>query len=136
MAHLDVVKAVEERLRLNFSECPVYMENAVTDTPDEAGAWLSLNFPYIGSEQATIGSPGLNRYHEEGSFRILLSIPRGEGTHKGRQWLDTIATLFRGVRFAGIRCYAPTSAVTDDRNETSTYYRLSISIPYDFSILG
>lgn len=136
MAHLAVVKAVEARLEANFTGCPVYVENSVTDTPDESGPWITLSFPYAGAKQATIGNPDGNRYQEEGAFRILASVPRATGAHQARQWLDDIATLFRGKRFDGVRTYAPTSPISDDRNETGTYYRLSISVPFDFSLFG
>lgn len=136
MAHLSVVQAVEARLQANFTHCPIRLENSFSETPDDAGAFLLLDFPFSRSRQVTIGSPGSNRYEEEGAFRVLLSIPSGVGTHEGRGWLDEISTLFRGKLFDGVRTYSPQSAPTDDRNDAAAYFRLAISVPYDFSLFG
>lgn len=136
MAHRNVVLAVESRLKAGFTDCPVLVENETGEAPLDGNAFLLLDFPYARSEQATIGSPGANRYHEEGAFRLLLSIRRGFGAHQGRLWLDQIADLFRGAYFDGVRCYAPQSASTDDRNEVAGYFRLSMIVPFDYSLNG
>ena len=127
MAHLAVVQAVEARVAAGFTACPVRVENDNDGVPNEAGAFIALQFPWSRSEWQTIDGDFL----EEGAFRFVLSVPRGDGTHQGRAWLDDIATLFRAVEFDGVQTYAPSSPVTDDRSEAENYYRLSISVPYE-----
>lgn len=130
MAHLAVVQAVEARLSAGFTACPVLVENDGDGIPTNAGPFLALQFPWCRSEWQTTDGDFL----EEGAFRFVLSVPRGDGTHQGRAWMDEIATLFRAVEFDGVQTYAPGSPVTDDRSEAENYYRLSISVPYEFII--
>ncbi|WP_427024712.1 phage tail terminator-like protein [Aureimonas ureilytica] len=136
MAHLTVVKAVESRLRAGFNACPIFVENSGTQTPDAGGDFLLVDFPFSDSRQTTIGSPDANRYMERGTFRVVLSIVSGSGAHQGREWLDGIATLFRGKSFDGVRTYAPQSPSTDDRNDVAGFFRLVLTVPYDFSLIG
>lgn len=131
MAHLSVVEAVERRLKAGFTECPVFVENEITTTPKDAEAWIVVDFPWCRSTWITA-----DEFEEEGGFRILLAVPMRAGTHKGRAWLDQIATLFRGQQFDGVQCYAPQSASTDDGSERAAYYRLSLTVPYEFIIEG
>jgi hypothetical protein len=136
MAHHSVVQAVEARLAAGFTACPIFVENDASETPADGSAFGVLQFPYSRSEQASIGDPGGNWYREEGGFRIVLAVERGAGTLIGRQWLEEVASLFRGKSFDGVRTYAPGSASTDDNSEDGVFFRLSIAIPYDFHITG
>jgi hypothetical protein len=134
MAHIDVVTAVRARLEANFSAAPIWVENGDTSVPDDLSPYVTLQFPYNNTEQASAGDPGNNKWREEGAFRIVIHVARGWGTDDARQWADEIATLFRGQTFAGVRCWAPTSPVTDDRNDADSYFKLSFAVPYTFDI--
>ncbi|WP_019999067.1 phage tail terminator-like protein [Aureimonas ureilytica] len=131
MAHLSVVKAVEARLAAGFNKCTVYVENSFTETPDEAGAWALLDFPWCRAEWITA-----DEFEEEGGFRILIAADSGSGTHEARAWLDEIAALFRGQSFEGVQCYAPQSPSTNDRSANGSFFTLSITVPYKFVIEG
>lgn len=134
MAHVDVVTAVRSRLEANFAGAPIWIENGGTTVPDDLSPFVVLQFPYNNTGQATAGSPGQNIWREEGAFRIVINVARGGGVDQARQWADEIARLFRGATFAGVRCWAPTSPVSDDRNDEDAYYRLSFAVPYTYDI--
>lgn len=137
MTHLSVVQAVEARLSAGFSECPVHIENDGNPTvPSDGSAFLAVQFPWSTSDWETVEGPDGCDFLEEGGIRFVLSVPSGRGTHLYRGWLDQIATLFRGQAFAGVQTFAPTSPISDDRNDAAGYYRLSIVVPYEFNILG
>lgn len=131
MAHLSVVQAVEARLTANFDECPIYVENSFTGTPDEAGPWMLIDFPWCRSEWVTA-----SEFLEEGGFRVLLAIESATGTHQARQWLDDIAALFRGQAFSGVQFYAPQSPVSDDQSDAGVSFVLTLTVPYQTLIIG
>ncbi|KQQ81943.1 phage tail terminator-like protein [Aureimonas sp. Leaf324] len=129
MAHLSVVRAVEDRLKDGFTGCPVYVENEVSETPTNATAWALLDFPWSRADWITA-----DEFQEEGGFRVVVAVPRRDGAHRARSWLDEIAALFRGQSFEGVQCYAPQSASSDDQSERGAYFRLSLTVPYEFII--
>ncbi|MBI1621500.1 phage tail terminator-like protein [Aquamicrobium zhengzhouense] len=137
MAHLSVVQAVESRLAGAFSHCPIRIENDGDMTvPSDSGPFLAVQFPWSRSEWETIEGPNGSDFLEEGGIRFVLAAPAGHGAHIYRGWLDEIAALFRGVTFNGVQTFAPTSPVTDDRNDRAGYFNLSIVVPYQFIITG
>lgn len=131
MAHPDVVRAVEARIQANFTRCTVLVENANTSTPDGGGPWILVDFPWCRSEWITA-----NEFLEEGGFRVRLHVEPGVGAHQGRDWLEEIAGLFRGQAFDRVQCYAPQSPVTDDRSDEANYFRLELTVPYQFIVEG
>ncbi len=137
MAHLTVVQAVEQRLAANFTACPIQIENDGDQTvPANSGPFVAVQFPWSRSEWETIEGPEGCDFLEEGGIRFVLAAPAGRGTHTYRGWLDEIATLFRGVTFDGVQTFAPTSPVSDDRNDRAGYFNLSIIVPYQYMIQG
>lgn len=134
MAHLDVVQAVEARLAANFNHCPIIVENENTPPPSDGSAFLHLQFPWSRAEWETVNGPDGCAFLEEGAFRLVLAVDRGTGSHTGREWLDALAAVFRSVAFEGVQCFAPTSPITDDRSDAGSYYRLAITVPYEFII--
>lgn len=128
MAHYSVVQSVETRVADNFAHCPAYVENELMQTPDDGSAFLIIQFPWSNSIWEEIG--GTPVFKEEGAFRFVLAVTRGQGAHTARQWLGELATLFRGVLFDGIQCFVPDTPVANDDNEMASYYRLSIAVPY------
>lgn len=132
MAEYAVVQAVEARVAAVFDECPVYVENGLTTPPADNSAWLMVQFPYaISTWQTTDGD-----FLEEGAIRFVLSVERGAGAHEGRQWMTALAAQFRGVQFDGVQTYAPSSPVSDDMNDDSSYYKLSFAVPYEYIVTG
>lgn len=136
MACKEVVDAVAARLAALFSACPVVEQNSTADAPADGGAFVVVQYPVARAEQRSIGAPGSNVFREMGAIRFVIHTPRGSGLGPALTIAGTLTTLFRNASFDGVRCYAPTSPVTDDENDQASMFLASISVPYDFDTLA
>ncbi|WP_279483410.1 phage tail terminator-like protein [Aureimonas sp. SK2] len=134
MAHPIVMSAVAARLAAGFQEpdCPIREINRRPGADRSHSAFVVLQFPYSTSDPATVGAPGGQWWREDGAFRFVITLPKGEGLSLGPMWAEQIASLFRGEEFDGVVCLSAGSPVVDDRNETDAFFRLSFSVPYEF----
>lgn len=128
MASKTVVDAVNARLAANWTACPIYGPNERTTTPDDASAFIDVQYPVANTSQLTLD----RHYREEGVIRLVINAERGSGSDQGLEWADTLAGLFRTQRFAGIMTWTPSPPVINDENENGNYYQLSLVIPYTF----
>lgn len=106
------------------------------DTPPGNTPFLVIQYPVATAAQLTFGSPGSNHWRDEGAIRFVLNIETGSGANQALAWMEEIAALFRGKNFDGVRTYAPTSPVVDDRNDEAGWFKLSFSVPYDHDVVG
>lgn len=134
MAHPLVIKAVSDRLAAGFVEpdCPIVGINERPGADRSRTAFVTLQFPYSTSAPATLGAPGGQWWMEEGAFRFVISMPKGEGLGRGPEWAERIAALFRGQEIDDLVCMASGSATINEDNETQAFFRLSFAIPYEF----
>lgn len=134
MAHPHVIRAVTARFKAGFQEeaCPIRPINGKPGAGKTLGTFVVLQFPFSTSAPATVGAPGGQWWMEEGAFRFVLTLPKGEELGAGPDWAEQIAQLFRGEEFDDLVCFAPGSPVVDDRNETDAFFRLSFSVPYEY----
>ena len=134
MAHPLVIKAVSDRFATGFVEpdCAIVGINERPSADRSRAAFVTLQFPYSTSAPATLGAPGGQWWMEEGAFRFIIALPKGNGFGRGLEWAEQIAALFRGEEFEGLWCGAATSPIIDDRNETDSSFRISFSVPYEF----
>ena len=134
MAHPLVMAAVVARFKAGFQEpgCPLVEPNDKPGPDRSRKAFVVLQFPFSTSAPASLGAPGGRWWMEEGAFRFVLNLPKGEGLGRGLEWSEQIATLFRGEELGDLVCFAPGSPVVDDGNETDAYSRLSFAVPYEF----
>ena len=134
MAHPHVINAVDARFRTGFVEpaCPIRVINDKPGPEKDRTAFVVLQFPWCRSDTATVGAPGGQWFLEAGSFRFVITVPKGGGLAEGPAWAERIAALFREEEFDDLVCFAPGSPVIDDRNETDAFFRLSFSVPYEF----
>ncbi len=130
MARQAVVDTVESYLAANWSAVPVFGENVEGATPTNGSPFILVQYPFMTSQQISIGAPGSNLWRDEGAFRIVIHVERGKGTKQGRQWADQLADLFRGKDLTVIQTSAPSAPVTDDRNDAGSYWKLSFAVPY------
>ncbi|MBN8958580.1 MAG: hypothetical protein J0H17_18745 [Rhizobiales bacterium] len=136
MASKAVVDAVEARLAANWSTCPIFGINDEATPPADGSPFLIVQYPIASARGITVGAPGANVHREEGTFRIVIHTERGGGTAKGLQWGDEIAAIFRTKAFDGVRTFSPSPPIEDDTNESGVYYAHSISVPYQFDLIG
>lgn len=128
MAHKNAEIAIEQRLRANWSHCPIFTENKETEQPaNGADAFLVLQFPFSDPQRWSVGT---KLYREEGGFRIVISIPRGIGVDLMRTWGEELRTLFIDVKFDGVECKVPSDPLSDDRSDAGPYYTAYMVCPY------
>lgn len=131
MASLEVMVAVKARLAAGFPSAPVYFPNGALPA-NGVTEYVAVQYPLAGERQASIGAPGSNVFREEGVIRFVIHVRTGLGVDRIGILAGQLRTLFRNARFDGVRTYAPTSPVLDDRADAGSTYRASIAVPYDF----
>jgi len=137
MALSAVSAAIEARLADNWTRCPVRGLNALdAEPPADNSAFIEVQYPVATSDQISMGAPGANVWRDEGAFRILLTIESGSGVTQALAWVDELAALFRGKVFDGVRTFAPTQPVLDDRNDAGGWFTLSFAVPYEHDIIA
>lgn len=131
--------AVRARLATwpNVGEVEVRVLNDIRgDTPPGNTPFLVIQYPVATASQITFGAPGLNFWRDEGAIRFVLNVETGSGANQALAWMEEIAALFRGKTLDGVRTYAPTSPVIDDRNDEAGWFKLSFSVPFDHDVIG
>jgi len=140
MANKAVMDAVEARLDSGWSRAPRLDLNADMATPPATAEesfppFVVVEYPYSDERQVTLGGPGTSAFRETGAFRIVLSVPAGAGREPYATWIEELRGLFRGARFGGVLCQAPSGSTTDDRGGPGAYWRMSFAVPYEFDFI-
>ncbi len=133
MASKYVEDAISAYLASNWSTTPILTENEQAEAPEDGSSFIILQFPAANIRRL---STGTRHYREEGGFRILINVPRGEGTATIRSYGQTLATLFRDVRISGVNCRAPSEPYTDDESDRGNYFTGALVVPFDTSYAG
>jgi hypothetical protein len=136
MPSQEVVTAVSARLAAGFNLCPVYEVNVQSESPADGSPYLQIQYPVAFEEQASIGSPGSNRFREEGVIQFEIMTPLGSGTATALTIAAVLRTLFRNQYFEGVRTYVPNTPTFGDSNDVAGTFKAFFSVPYDFDILA
>lgn len=132
-----ILAAVSDRLAAEWTRCPVREPNAKNrNTPEADEPFVEVQYPVMISAGISIGEPGSNLYRDEGAIRLVLNVVRGKGIVEAAVWIDELRDLFRGKIFDGVRTFAPSPPVIDDRNDDGRYYLLSFAVPFEHDYLG
>lgn len=120
MASKVVEATVQAYLAANWSLSSIYTENLEQETPADGTPFIILQFPAMSVVRTSVTS---RTYIEEGGFRIVINVRRGEGVTRMRDWGETLATLFRDVDLDnGVECLVPTEPFTDDQSDSGYYF--------------
>lgn len=133
MASIAVINAVKARLTASFTGAEVFYPNGAIPS---ALPHVAVQFPVANEEQASFGAPGANVFREEGAIRFVITVEWGEGHERAGSLASSLRNLFRNARFDGVRCYAPTTPVFNERSEEGGQYAVSLAVPYDFDIFA
>lgn len=129
MAGKAATDAIRARLAANWTLTPILGLNADTQTPGDGSGWVRIHFPVVADRKTTLGMD----FRETGSARIIVATPIGDGLDISNAWCDQIAAIFRGQRFDGVECYAPSIREGVD---FGSYFEAAVIVPYryDFSV--
>lgn len=136
MALKLVVDAVAARLAAQWTACPVVGINIQGRAPKDGSLYVVVQYPVASSDVISTGTPGANVHRETGVIRFVVNAERGDGVSAGLTIADDLASLFRSKVFGGVRTFAPSSPVIDDRNDDGNYFVLSFAVPYEADIFG
>lgn len=101
-------------------------------TPPEVNAFLVVQYPVVNAEKPVLG----RRYFEEGAARLVLNVKRDIGIDQGLVWADTLAALFRTVKFGGVETFAPSAPIIDDNLEDGNWLSFAVIVPYRYQFDG
>jgi hypothetical protein len=146
MASKAVVDAVESRLGATWTvvstidatstDIPVIGVNTLGTPPADGSSFIEVQYPVANEIHVGMAAVGNRTFRESGAFRLILSIPRGQGIAQGLDWADQLRVLFRAKQFSGVSCLAPNPAFIDNSNDTGNYFVLSIVVPYYFYLFA
>ncbi|MBS7542525.1 phage tail terminator-like protein [Ancylobacter oerskovii] len=136
MAQKPVIDAVNDRLAVYWTLCPVWEANTTTQPPADGSGYLEIQYPVTNAQQVSIGAPGQNWLRDEGVIRAVFHVESGSGLSVASTWADTFSALFRLKQFDGVQTWAPSSPAVDDENDNGGYYVVSVAVPYWFDYLG
>ena len=142
MSFADERKYIEERFNTNWgTTTPIAWENVSIDTPEsfakgsgnymqvdhteKQSSFVRLNILNGNSEYRSINKQ-TSKLHL-GVIAVQVFIPLNGGTYKGREYADTIATIFDSASFNGIKCDVASIETVGSDGE---YYQLNVNIPY------
>lgn len=130
MPSAAVEAAFQARLASSWTISPVLQQG---DTePADANAFLVVQYPVVNSDKPVLG----RRYFEEGAARLVLNVKREIGLAEGLGWADTLAALFRTVKFSGVETFAPSAPIIDDDIDDGNWLELAVIVPYRYQFDG
>jgi hypothetical protein len=132
MASAAVIEAVKSRQQGvgGWTTTRVDYPNDTTTPPSDGSSFVEVDFPLAGSDQASLGAPGANKFRDTGVIRFIVNIKSGDGTELATQYADELADLFRAKVFQGVITYAPSPPVF--LGVDGMYAAWSITVPYKF----
>ena len=130
MASAAVIAAVKARQQAGWTTTRVDYPNETTTPPTDSADFVEVDFPLAGSDQASLGAPGANKFRDLGTIRFIVNIKSGDGTDRATQYANELADLFRAKVFAGVITYAPSPPVYLGMDGVHASW--SIAIPYKY----
>ncbi len=122
-----VADAVEARLAAHWTATTVVPYDTQAE-PGTEDAFLVVQYPVVNASR-----PVLSRFFwEEGGIRLVLNVRRGIGLSQGLAWADTLATLFRDVKFDGVETFPPSAPIVDDNTEDGEWLSFAVIVPYRY----
>lgn len=136
----SVTAAVRQRLNANWTTTPIAWENVPFDpkTPGGIfpadGPWIYCEIVFAGSAQASLGSPGSNRFRHVGLIFIHIFVPVNGGTKKAYEYADQLADIFRAQEFSGVLCRSPVIGRGEKSDDDGNWFRVTLSCEFQFDL--
>lgn len=83
---------------------PVAYDDVEFDIPN-GETWVRLSIKHSHGYQASMGSPGSNRFRSVGALFIQVFAPEGNASKDARQKADAALEIFRGLTYQDINFY-------------------------------
>ena len=128
MAQQAVVDAVAARLAANWTTTAIILPNEDAAPPADGSAFVTLQFPTARETFIGMAAVGSRTMREDGTFRMVVSVPSGQGLDVGLGYCGTLAALFRLQTFGGVVCFAASPPIDHDSGDSGKYWVLSSSV--------
>jgi len=131
-AHLFTFKAaIEKRLADNWSTTPILFENMSLSQLEVAGkkpdSFVFIEITPYAQEQISLGRAGDRLYRTEGFIFLHVFTPLGTGGGLADNYMDSLASIFRGTEFDGVLCYdVMQSGEAGKGDDEGRYWRTSL----------
>ncbi len=131
MASKVVEAAIQAYLAANWATTAIFTENQQNEVPSDGSSFIILQFPAASTIRPVFNS---RHYREEGGFRIVINVARGQGVTDMRNYGETLATLFRDkeipVGVGTVITGVPDEPFTDDASDSGNYFTGAMVVPY------
>ena len=103
------------------------------DIPDNQ-AWVRVDIKHNMGYQASMGSPGSNRFRREGIVTVQVFAPEGKGANDAADKADAVADIFIGTDDNGIHYYDTT--INEVGNDESGFYQINVVTKFRYDRLS
>jgi len=124
MSFATVRRDIEKRFDTNWATTVVKWDN-VDFTPPKGNYWVDFSIRDGATNRKNIGAQGTFRHF--GFISAQIYAPKGTGTQTIREHADSIASIFRDVKFNGITCQ---EAEVVNVGEQGPYYQMNLIVPF------
>jgi hypothetical protein len=125
MSKKAAVDAILARLAANWTTSAILPLNEGTETPGDYAPWVRVQFPVTNNNKVALGPT----FREDAAFRVVVATEIGSGLAKSNLWCEQIAAIFRGQKFDGVQCWAPTIREGVDEGN---YFIAAVIVPFQF----
>lgn len=139
MAWNDAVTAIKAMLAASWTTTPIKQVNEPFDAPDPNAAtqaWVLLTIKNDRTDNYTMGSPGNRLYLFEGRIILDVFVPVNTSTDTAFAYAVQLGEIFRNQFFSNIRTWAPDPEGDGSNDESGSWYRTSVTIPYQYHFFG
>jgi hypothetical protein len=102
------------------------------DPPAGVDGFLVVQYPVANAERPVLG----RHFFEDGAARLVLNVKNGIGLATGLALADTLAALFRGVKFGGVETFSPSAPIISDTNDDGNWFSFAVIVPYRYQFAG
>lgn len=131
MASKLIQETVDAYFAAHWTACPILAENEDLEAPSDGSPFIMVQYFRARSSRATLA----RTYVHEGSFRVVINVPRGAGLDLMRQYGDDLVNMFRDVEIpvAGhppLHCLVASEPFTNNNAESGNYITGAMVVPY------
>lgn len=104
-------------------------ETYTTDHLGDLGAWVRVTIQHTTSEQATMGSVGIRKWHRRGNVLVQVFTPIDSGRLLASELADDVRTVLEGYRASDLNLYAGTTGESD---EDGAWLMTTVVVPFRY----
>ncbi len=128
MSSLTVYDAFEQRLRSQWTTCPLVFENEFYQLPDEPAPFVYVEIYGDTYDQETLGAPQQNAWLETGVTYLHVMTPSGQGSRHARTYANSLLYLFREQPISTLFMPEMSIGAGDPGKDWPNYFAMTCSI--------